>query len=354
MEEWLRYSCQLALPGFGKQAQEKLQNAKVLIVGAGGLGCPAAQYIVSSGVGHVTIADPDTISISNLHRQILYNSSDVGKLKVDIARERLKQLNEQAEVTAFDQMITAKNVMDLISDYNVVVDCTDNIESRYLLNDACVLLQKPLVYGSIYQYEGHLAVWNNKNEDGTFTANYRDVFPDVNSAALPNCNEGGVLPALAGIIGSMQAVEVIKLLTGCGEVLSGKMLVFDSTNMQSRIIRLGRISTVKISGLSTGSQVKAISAVDLSELIKQNKVQLIDVREKEEHTAFNIGGKNIPLNRIDSIEITNGEAVVLYCESGRRSGNASRILTAKFPAAHILSLEGGMNKWKEIFKNEFV
>ncbi|MGZ3777964.1 MAG: HesA/MoeB/ThiF family protein, partial [Mucilaginibacter sp.] len=194
--DWTRYSCQIALPGFGEAAQQLLQHAKVLVVGAGGLGCPALQYLAAAGVGTIGVADYDTVSVSNLHRQILYHPSDAGQKKAIIACERLQLQNPGIKIIPLDIKITSDNVMNIIRQYDIVVDGTDNFETRYLLNDAVVLSGKPLIYGAIYQYEGQMAVWNVKNNDGTFSPNYRDLYPEVNAAQIPDCAEGGVIPTL--------------------------------------------------------------------------------------------------------------------------------------------------------------
>ena len=182
MQDLTKYSCQMALPGFDVAAQQKLAGAKVLVVGAGGLGCPVLQYLVSSGVGMVGIAEYDIISVKNLHRQVLYTPADEGKKKAIVAKEKLQAQNPDVRIVLHDVQVANDNVQELIFDYDIVADCTDNFETRYLLNDACVLAKKPLVYGAIYQYEGQVAIWNVRNNDGMYSPNYRDVYPDVNAA----------------------------------------------------------------------------------------------------------------------------------------------------------------------------
>ena len=206
-DEWKRYKCQLALPGFGIENQQKLQDAKVLVVGAGGLGCPAALYLAASGIGTIGIADFDVVSVSNLHRQILYSAADVGLLKAEIACQRLRQQNPQITLTPITQKITHANAIQFISEYDIVVDGTDNFETKYLLNDACVLSGKPMVYAAIYQYEGQVSVLNALNSDGSRSPNYRDLYPSVNASQIPGCAEGGVMPSIAGITGILQANE---------------------------------------------------------------------------------------------------------------------------------------------------
>jgi adenylyltransferase/sulfurtransferase len=332
-DELTRYSCQLALPGFGEAAQQKLQQAKVLIVGLGGLGCPAAQYLAASGIGTLGLADYDVVSETNLHRQILYTPEDIGQKKAEIACVRLHLQNPQVGFHIHDVMIDSSNVKETISHYDVIVDCTDNIETKYLLNDACVLSDKPLVYGAIYQYEGQVAVWNVNN-----SPNYRDLYPSIDTSQISNCAEGGVLPTLAGIIGCIQANEVIKYITQTGELLAGKLLVFDAQTMQSRIIKLGDATKTNITALETTVAVPTISLEAL--MADKDAYELIDVRSPEEHMVYNIGGRNIPLSEIASF-IPNGKTTVFYCASGKRSAEAVKTIKSKFPELEILSLVNG-------------
>lgn len=346
MSDWTRYTCQLNLPRFDNAAQQKLADAKVLIVGIGGLGCPVAQYLASSGIGELALADNDVISVKNLHRQTLYTPMDVGEKKVDIACARLHAQNPDIHITAIDAAATASNVMDIISRYNIVVDCSDNFETRYLLNDACVLSGKPLVYGAIYQYEGQVAIWNHINNNGTQSPNYRDLFPDVNAAAIPNCADGGVIPTIAGIIGCMQANEAIKYITGIGDLLAGKLLVFDAETMQSRILKLGAVTKTNITCLPTFLYIDEITADELH--ASMDKYLLVDVRTAEERSKFNIGGIHIPLPEIEKANIQLTSPIVCYCASGKRSAQAVKILTEKHPSIKFLSLKGGVDKWPRL------
>ena len=343
--DYSRYSCQITLPEFGELTQERLQQARVLIVGAGGLGCPAAQYIAAAGVGTLGIADHDVISVSNLHRQILYKASEVGEQKAAIACKVLQEQNHDIIIVNHTVKVSTNNVVDLIQQYDIVLDCTDNFATRYLLNDACVLAGMPLIHGAIYQYEGHVAVWNTLNEDGTRTPNYRDLFPNVNAAQVPNCTEGGVFPTLAGIIGTMMANETIKYITRAGTLLTGKMLVFDALAMQSRIIKTGTVTKTQINQLPDFSDIKTISHQDLKKNIEQ--YLLVDVRTFAEHETSNIGGVHIPLNEIASIEpfLKEHQNIVVYCTSGRRSEEAARLIKLQFNTS-VYSLEGGIKRWR--------
>ncbi len=342
--DFTRYSCQIALPGFSESAQMLLQQAKVLIVGAGGLGCPAAQYLASSGVGTLAIADFDAVSISNLHRQVLYTPEDAGLKKAVIASQRLQKQNPGIKLVPLEVKITSENVIDILQDYDIVVDGTDNFDTRYLLNDAAVILQKPLVYGAIYQFEGQVAVWNITNPDGSFSPNYRDLFPEVDATQIPNCAEGGVIPTLAGIIGCMQANEVIKYITKTGELLSGKILLLDAQTLQSRIIKIGDVTKTKIKSLTTTANAQVISVIEFKKGLAENLFELIDVRSDRERDEFDIGGRHIPLIELEeNMDYFAGNGMkVLYCSTGRRSGEGVKIIRQKFPNARVFSLERGL------------
>ena len=348
-DEWLRYSCQLTLPGFGKESQLKLQQAKVLIIGAGGLGCSAAQYLTASGIGTICIADFDIISISNLHRQILYSPSEVGLLKSEIACKKLHTQNPGITLIPIIKKIASDNVMQLIKDYDIVVDGTDNFETKYLLNDACVLSGKPLVYAAIYQYEGQVSVLNVLNADGTRSPNYRDLFPNVNASQIPGCAEGGVIPTIAGIIGCVQANEVIKWITGIADLLAGKIFMIDTRSLQSRIIKIGKVTKNNITELPETEIVNVISVSSLKESLYKNLYEMIDVRSEEEREAFNIGGKHIPLSEIEKMLplIDMNKPIIFYCETGRRSEQAMKSAKEIFKQHIFYSLEGGLKAWKE-------
>jgi len=343
----LRYSCQMALPGFAERGQQRLQDAKVLVIGAGGLGCPAAQYLAAAGVGTLGIADFDTVSISNLHRQVLYTPADAGRKKTVVACERLQQQNPGIKLISHDLFVTSENVMELIRPYHIVVDGTDNFDTRYLINDACVLSGKPIVYGAIYQFEGQVAVWNVKNENGTRSPNYRDLFANVDASQVPNCTEGGVIPTLAGIIGCMQANEVIKYITQTGELLAGKVLIFDAQTMQSRVIKIGELTHTPISRLVETAAIATISAEELKAALSKGEVELVDVRTFAEREEFNIGGKHIPLDELENHlgELNFETKTVFYCATGKRSGEAVKMIKLKYPEANVFSLAGDLKSY---------
>jgi molybdopterin/thiamine biosynthesis adenylyltransferase/rhodanese-related sulfurtransferase len=345
----LRYSCQLALPGFNKAVQQLLQQAKVLVIGAGGLGCPAAQYLAATGIGTLGIADYDKVAISNLHRQILYTPTDVGLKKTQVACQRLQQQNPGIKIVPHDIRVTSDNVMDLISQYDIIVDGTDNFDTRYLINDACVIADKPVVYGAIYQFEGQVAVWNIAHTDGSRSPNYRDIFPKVDATQIPDCADGGVIPTLAGIIGSMQANEVIKYITKTGEVLAGKILVFDALTLQSRIIKIGRSTKTNITKLVTTVEIPTLTVSEVKKGLADNTLELVDIRTDQERDEVDIGGIHFEADEIDeNLDYLNNEKVkVLYCSSGKRSGEAVKLIKQKLPNAKIFSLEGGLKAWFE-------
>lgn len=344
-----RYNCQIALPGFGEEAQQLLQQARVLVVGAGGLGCPAAQYLASTGIGTLGIADFDQVSVSNLHRQVLYNPADEGENKAEVACSRLQAQNPGIKLVSHTIKITSDNVMDVISNYDIVLDGTDNFETRYLLNDACVLAGTPLVYGAIYQFEGQVAIWNVSNPKGANSPNYRDLFPEVDATQIPNCTEGGVVPTLAGIIGCMQANEVIKYITKTGELLAGKVLIFDAQSMQSRIFKIGPVTKTHIRRLKTTITIPTINADELKKrILLDDTVELIDVRTIQEREAYDIGGTHIPLDEIEEYlaYFTSPNTKVLYCSSGKRSEEAVKLILKMIPEADVFSLEGGLEEYK--------
>lgn len=340
-----RYSRQTILPEIGMEGQLKLKAAKVLIIGAGGLGCPVLQYLAASGVGYIGVADHDKVEVSNLQRQILYTEDDIGKYKAEVAKEKAAVVNPYVFIEAHVINVTIENVLSLIEPYDIVVDGSDNFATRYLLNDACVMLHKPLVFGSIFKFEGQVSVFNYR--DGP---TYRCIFPEMPAPdEIPNCAVIGVVATLPGIIGTLQANEVIKMITGIGEVLSGRLLVFDALHMQIQSFVFNAIAENKtITRLGTyvygcEPNVTYISLEELQELLQTEKIQLVDVREPDEHTAFNIGGVNIPLSRVAADKNLFGfdHRFVFYCASGIRSKKAVEIL-ADLGIKNILSLQDGI------------
>ena len=371
-EELKRYSRHLVLRDFGVEKQLKLRQAKILMVGAGGLGSPALLYLTAAGVGTIGIIDSDILEISNLQRQILYTVNDIGKNKAEAAIERLKLLNPLTDLRCYPLRFTALNALEIMSDYDVIIDGTDNFATRYLINDACVLLDKPFVYASILQYEGQAAVFNLKNIAGAFSANYRDVFPEPPSGdSIPNCEQAGVLGVLPGLLGCIQANEVIKIITGIGEPLSNTLLLLDSATMQQSLITIVNhhtrdkiktlidyedfcgISAQKSKSLNDKSpNMKEVTVQELKKL-KDSRVdfQLIDVREPHEYDICNLDGELIPMSDIPSSvdKISKDKQVVLYCRSGKRSGDMLLWLEKNHGFQNIYNLKGGILAWaKEV------
>jgi molybdopterin/thiamine biosynthesis adenylyltransferase/rhodanese-related sulfurtransferase len=361
-EEAERYSRHFVLPGFSIQAQQKLKQASVLVVGAGGLGCPVLQYLTAAGIGKIGIADHDVVSLSNLQRQILYTVRNIGKNKAEVAASKLAELNPNVLFKTFTEKITSKNALSFLNDFNLIIDCTDNFPTRYLLNDACVILHKPLVYGSIFRYEGQVAVFNYKG-----SPHYRDLYPQPpDPDSVPNCEEGGVLGVLPGIIGSMQANEAIKILTATGEVLAGKLLLYDSLTSETTIVSIPTRNTkIEIKelidyddfcGLSQKKNknwdMKEITVQELKALIDSKAdFQLIDVREPHEYDICNIGGELIPMadlpHQVD--QLSKDKKVVVHCRSGKRSGDMVLWLEKNQGLDNLYNLKGGILAWaKEI------
>ncbi len=341
-DERVRYACQIALPGFGEAAQQRLKAARVLVVGAGGLGCPAAQYLVAAGVGLITIADFDMVSASNLHRQILYTPDDVGQPKARIAADRLCRQNPHVVVRPVLEKISPENALALFAAHDLVLDCTDNFEARYLINDAAVLCGKPVVYGAIYQYEGQVALWNVPNADGSRSPHYRDLFPAVDAAQVPNCAEGGIIPALAGIIGCMQANEAIKHLVGAADSLAGRLLVFDAATMRSRTFKIGHVSRVSITALPETETAPHITAAEWA-AVGPDAYLLVDVRNADERAHFHLGGLHIPLAELGErwAEIPDEQPILFYCATGRRSAEAVKKWKKIRPDVAAFSLKNG-------------
>lgn len=345
-EELERYNRQMLMPEFGTAGQEKLKNAKILVIGCGGLGSPILLYLTAAGVGTIGIVENDKVDISNLQRQILYSSTAVGQEKISETVNRLSALNPLVKFNQYPTRLSAENALEIIKDYDIIIDGTDNFPTRYLVNDACVMLEKPFVYGAIHRFEGQIAVFNHQN-----SATYRDLFPTPPPPEqAPNCAEAGVLGVLPGIIGSMQALEAIKVITNIGEPLSGKLLVLDTLSMQSRIIRIPKMpNTPRITQLidyEAFCGLKYANEISFEVLKTLENYQLIDVREKHEYEARNIGGELMPLSELDKHlpKISRDKTVVVHCQSGIRSQKAIKILEGNYGFTNLLNLTGGINK----------
>jgi sulfur-carrier protein adenylyltransferase/sulfurtransferase len=374
-EELARYSRHIILPDFNIEGQKKLKQAKVLVVGTGGLGAPLLLYLTAAGVGTIGLVDFDVVDDSNLQRQVLFTRDDIGQPKVLAAKRRLEALNPYVNFITYQTGLTSDNALEIIKDYDVIADGTDNFPTRYLVNDACVLLGKVNVYASIYRFEGQATVFNYTNKAGELGPNYRDLFPTPPPPGLvPSCAEGGVIGVLPGILGSLQANEVIKVISGVGETLSGRLFLFDAATFETRTLKIKRRKDNPLNGehpSQTGlidyqqfcgiggeeesaekKPVKSINVKQLDSLIKQNaNIQIVDVREAYEYDIANIHGELMPKSEVTNYvqKIAKDKQVVVHCRSGKRSSDVIELLQEKYGFENLYNLEGGILAWaKEI------
>jgi len=369
-QQYDRYQRQIILPGFGEAAQQKLSQAKVLVVGAGGLGCPVLQYLTAVGVGTIGIVDDDVVSLSNLHRQVLYSVHDIGLSKAEKAVDTLQQLNPDTKFHAYNLRLSNNNAAAVIQPFDIVIDGSDNFATRYLVNDTCVLLDKTLVYGAVSQYQGQVAVFNCTTHPTRTPVNYRDLFPQPPAEnEVLNCEEAGVLGVLPGIIGSMMANEIIKLITNTGKALIDRLLTYDARNNQLYEIELVPRSDTRAMipadtqalkkhnyqlHCSTPSELE-INDEFFEQLVQTGDVDIIDVREKgEKPTIKQFEHRSIPLAHLqNSISELKSHTIVVICQSGQRSLQAAQQLNKIFGGSKkIYSLQGGILGWKENFQKE--
>ena len=342
-----RYQRHILLPEIGTEGQAKLKGAKVLVIGCGGLGCPVLQYLAAAGIGALGIIDFDIVEESNLQRQVLFSTEDIGKPKVSVARDKLEKYNPFITITAIRERLDVSNALDLIRQFEIIVDCSDNFSTRYLVNDACVILDKPLVSGSIYKFEGQVTVFNYLTGP-----TYRCLYPDPpQQEIVSNCSETGVLGTLTGLTGTLMANEVIKIIVGMGNVLSGKLLTFDILSCRFQTFEYktdpkNREITKLASEYNTAcaGEIKEITGPELKEKILHNEpLQIIDVREPDEFLERNIGGLLIPLGQLEKNmdKINKDIPSVLVCRSGVRSMHAAKILQ-KNNYHNLYNLKGGL------------
>jgi adenylyltransferase/sulfurtransferase len=367
-EEILRYSRHLIMPEVGMEGQLKLKAAKVLCVGTGGLGSPLALYLAAAGIGKLGIVDFDVVDYTNLQRQVIHGTSDVGRPKLHSAKEAIHDINPFVEVETYETRLTSENALDIIRDYDIVADGTDNFPTRYLVNDACVLLGKPNVYGSIFRFEGQASVFYAK--EGPC---YRCLYPEPPPPGLvPSCAEGGVLGVLPGIIGCIQALQTIKLILGKGQTLVGRLLLFDALNLKFRELKLRKNPNCALCGpnptvtelidyeqfcgirgeehVEPTSGIPEITPVDVKKMMDEKKpFVLIDVREPHEYQICSIpGAKLIPLGEVPARvhELNSADEIVVHCRSGQRSARAvDFLMKAGFRKIH--NLKGGILAWSD-------
>lgn len=353
-DELKRYNRHIILSEIGIEGQTKLKQSKVLVVGAGGLGCPVLQYLTAAGVGTLGVIDHDVVSVSNLQRQILYTAEDVGYSKAEKAVEKLSKINPFVSLKSFSFKLTKENALEVIEEFDLVIDGTDNFTTRYLVNDACVILNKPLVFGSIFKFEGQVTVFNYNNGP-----TYRCLFPEPPAdGQVPNCSQIGVLGVLPGIIGTLQANEAIKIIVGIGEVLSGRLFVIDLLSFQSQQYKFSKVEkNAQIKALGDydevcitveKTEIKEWDVYELKEALDRNEnIEIIDVRAPFEFEICNLGGNHIPLESIpDSVnQIGRDKKTVVICHHGLRSREAIKYLQENHHYENLFSLKGGIHEW---------
>ncbi len=363
-DELARYDRHLNLPQVGRAGQEKLKAARILMVGAGGLGSPLGLYLAAAGVGHLGLVDFDRVDESNLQRQILHGTRDVGRPKIDSARERLSDLNPHVHLTTYGEELTSENALQILTDYDIVVDGTDNFATRYLVNDACVLLAKPNVYGSIFRFEGQVSVFHPAGGGPC----YRCLYPEPPPPGMvPSCAEGGVLGVLPGVVGSLQATEILKLILGTGKSLLGRLLLFDALAMQFQELQLARDPNCPLCGdhptihqLVDYQQLCGVDGPAGAEVTPEQFVQLwrqgqrpllLDVRNPHEWEIANLeefSARLIPLETLADrlLELDPQADIVVHCKSGARSAKAqARLQAAGF--GRVRNLSGGILRWSD-------
>ncbi|MFZ0035996.1 MAG: molybdopterin-synthase adenylyltransferase MoeB [Candidatus Acidiferrales bacterium] len=366
-EEILRYSRHLIMPEVGMDGQLKLKRARVLLVGTGGLGAPLGLYLAAAGVGTLGIVDFDKVDFTNLQRQVAFGTSDVGRPKIEAAAERLGNLNPEIRIERYETQLTSENALEIFRDYDIIADGTDNFPTRYLVNDACVLLGKPNVYGSIFRFEGQASVFGYPGGPC-----YRCLYPEPPPPGLvPSCAEGGVLGVLPGIIGSIQAMETLKLILKSGEPLVGRLLLFDALGMKFRELRLRKNPDCPVCGTNPTvtklidyaefcgirgeeapapqTSVPEITPRELkARLDRGDDLYVLDVREPHEYQICNIGGHLIPLGELSRRvnELDSAREIVAHCRSGKRSAEAAEFLR-KAGFKKLWNLKGGILAWSD-------
>jgi adenylyltransferase/sulfurtransferase len=358
-----RYSRQLVLPEIGQAGQKKLKDSSAMIVGAGGLGIPAAVYLAAAGVGRIGLVDDDVVEKSNLHRQTLYSEKDLGRAKAKVAEESLRRVNPLVAVEAHQARLDSTNAMDILKGYDVVLDCTDNFPARYLINDACVLLRTPDIYASIFRFDGQASVF-----DAQKGPCYRCLFPEPPPPeTVQDCAVAGVLGVLPGIMGSIQAAQAINLLVGNGKPLVGRLLLFNASDMSFNEVRIGKNPACPVCGKNptvtelidyvefcggrrTETHVEEVTPTALKGLLDSGaRLTLLDVREPYEHALCTIGGsKLIPVGELERRvnELNPDDEIVVYCHVGVRSARAVALLNGRgFKKAR--NLRGGIQAWAE-------
>ncbi|SHH05888.1 HesA/MoeB/ThiF family protein [Flavobacterium defluvii] len=348
-----RYNRQIILPEIGEEGQQKLSKSKVLVIGAGGLGAAILPYLAAAGVGEIGIVDDDNIEISNLHRQVIYKSSGVGKSKVEEAKLMISELNSEIKVSTFSQKLSGKNAISLFQNYDIIVDATDNISIKYLINDACMITSKPMVYGSIFRFQGQVSVFNYQNGP-----TYRCLYPDETNNAL-NCDDAGVIGISVGIIGMFQANEVLKMILGIGEVLSGKILVYNILNNEQQKYDFDKSDFQSLSRETfeekyNKSEVEEISFQSILDEINNEKVLFLDVRNEDELPKMSLKNQiQIPLPHLENEikKLDKNQTIYIFCQSGIRSKIAAELFH-KHQFKNVKSVAGGALAMKQLLEEK--
>lgn len=335
-----RYERQIVLPEIGISGQQKLTEAKVLIIGVGGLGCPVLQNLAAVGVGTIGLVDGDVVEETNLHRQYLYTLNDCGRKKVEVAAEVVSKQNPELNLIQYSEYFTKQNCLEIVSDYQVIVDCSDNIATRYLINDVAVKKGIPMVYASIHKFEGQLSVFNYKNGP-----TYRCLFPeDDRLAAIPSCNESGVLGVMPNILGTMQANEVLKIILEIGQVLSGELLLYNSLDNSFQKIKIQRYTG---KGIELKIKSRSVSEVDI---FANDDSLIIDIREEYEEPKLDLQNiRNVPLSQLDNFlkDVNFQQKIILICQHGSRSELAVDYLINK-GFANVFHLQNGIESLQKL------
>ncbi|MBU1367988.1 MAG: HesA/MoeB/ThiF family protein [Bacteroidetes bacterium] len=361
VDELNRYSRHILLDNVGVNGQLTIRKSRVLVVGSGGLGCPVLQYLTAAGVGHIGIVDFDLVDISNLHRQILFGIDDINKPKAEVAAQKLSKLNQNVNIKVHNYRLTKNNALEVLSDYEIIVDCTDNFPTKFLINDACVILNKPFVYGALYKFEGQVGVFNYRNG-----ATYRCFIPEQpEEIGGLSCSEVGVLSIVPGIIGCYQANEVLKIILDIGTSLSGRLLLIDCLTSEFNIINIEKDNKyTKIKELGIYHDIKCdnnndINQITINELkiwINQKKdFLIIDIRNNKEFIHFHIEKSvNISIEKLlnEEYKLPEDKPVVLVCNYGSKSNQVAQQLKDKYHYSNLMNLNGGLIEWINHFDDE--
>lgn len=350
------YKRQIILSEIGEVGQAKLQNASVLVVGCGGLGSPIAVYLASSGVGRIHLVDFDTVDISNLHRQVFYALDDVGKPKAEVLRKFIQQRAPFTKIEVTNKAVSKDNIFELLENIDVVVDGTDSLPTKYLLNDACVLKQKPLVYGSLYKFDGYVASFNVLQQNGSYSANLRDAFPEM-ATDVPNCEEAGTLNAIVGLIATAQVNEVLKIITGVGKPLNNELLIYNSLQntqlkmklksifTKDKISKIFKVQTYVDAACANQNPDWQIAPEELREKLTNENIEIIAVLNNLK-LPFKVH-QTIHINQFDAekIEVDHNKTYVMVCQRGLNSYRATERLKKKYPNLKVLNLTGGISSY---------